>query len=62
MKTTKNTALAIVPSTLLLGLTVAQTTDADSYTVQNGDLFFSIASQGLCCWFDICCSFDCTLD
>ena len=29
MKTTKNTALAIVPSTLLLGLTVAQTTDAD---------------------------------
>lgn len=38
MKTTKNTALAIVPSTLLLGLTVAQITDADYYTVQNGRL------------------------
>ena len=35
MKTTKNTAF---PSTLLLGLTVAQITDADYYTVQNGRL------------------------
>ena len=57
MKTTKNTALAIVPSTLLLGLTVAQTTDADSYTVQNEDLFFLITSQGyaarsIVCWTD----------
>ncbi|WP_303950095.1 prolyl endopeptidase [Streptococcus vestibularis] len=47
----------------MLGLTVAQTTDADSYTFQNGDLFFSIASQGyavgsicaarsIVCWTD----------
>ncbi|WP_418614058.1 prolyl endopeptidase [Streptococcus vestibularis] len=41
----------------MLGLTVAQTTDADSYTVQNGDLFFSITSQGyavgsIVCWTD----------
>lgn len=61
--TNKKAALAIVPSTLLLGLTVAQTTDADSYTFQKGDLFFSIASQGyavgsicaarsILCWTD----------
>ena len=41
----------------MLGLTVAQTTDADSYTVQNGDLFFAITSQGyavgsIVCWTD----------
>lgn len=59
IKNNKKAALAIVPSTLLLGLT----TDADSYTFQNGDLFFSIASQGyaggsicaarsIVCWTD----------
>ena len=41
----------------MLGLTVAQTTDADSYTVQNEDLFFLITSQGyavgsIVCWTD----------
>ena len=46
MKTTKKAALAAASSALLLGLTVAQTTDADSYTVQNEDLFFLITSQG----------------
>ena len=29
----------------MLGLTVAQTVNADTYTVQNGDSFFGIASQ-----------------
>ena len=35
MKTTKNTALAIVPSTLLLGLTDDKINDSYYYTVQN---------------------------
>ena len=45
MKTTKKAALAAASSALLLGLTVAQTVNADTYTVQNGDSFFGIASQ-----------------
>ena len=45
MKTTKKAALAVASSALLLGLTVAQTVNADTYTVQNGDSFFGIASQ-----------------
>ena len=57
MKTTKKAALVAASSALLLGLTVAQTTDADSYTVQNEDLFFLITSQGyaarsIVCWTD----------
>ena len=45
MKTTKKAALVAASSALLLGLTVAQTVNADTYTVQNGDSFFGIASQ-----------------
>ena len=45
MKTTKKAALVAASSALLLGLTVAQTVNADTYTVQNGDSFFEIASQ-----------------
>ena len=45
MKTTKKAALAAASSALLLGLTVAQTVNADTYTGQNGDSFFGIASQ-----------------
>ena len=40
MKTTKKAALVAASSALLLGLTVAQTVNADTYTVQNGDSFF----------------------
>ena len=38
MKTTKKAALVAASSALLLGLTVAQTVNADTYTVQNGRL------------------------
>ena len=38
MKTTKKAALVAASSALLLGLTVAQTVNADTYTVQNGDI------------------------
>ena len=37
--------MAVASSALFLGLTVAQTTKTDAYTIQNGDSFFGIASQ-----------------
>lgn len=42
MKTTKKAALVAASSALLLGLTVAQTVNADTYTVQ-----MEIHSSGL---------------